>query len=102
MPAPADRPYVFHAFEVSYFSAKVRPALRYKRLWYDEVHADSGLIRERTGLTFMPMLLTPERALNRSRRTPVRTGAWRTSRRRSIGAEDTACRIEAEAGLPVS
>ena len=60
MPAPPDRPYVFHAFEVSYFSAKVRPALRYKRLWYDEVHADSGLIRERTGLTFIPMLLTPE------------------------------------------
>jgi len=28
----SDRPYVFHAFEVSYFSAKVRPALRYKRL----------------------------------------------------------------------
>lgn len=151
MPAPADRPYVFHAFEVSYFSAKVRPALRYKRLWYDEVHADSGLIRERTGLTFIPMLLTPEdeawqdstdiydrlearhhvakrssprnqagarsrarvvaqapahptpeRALNRSRRTPVRTGAWRTSRRRSIGAEETASRIKAEAGLPVS
>ena len=28
MPAPADRPYVFHAFEVSYFSAKVRPEPR--------------------------------------------------------------------------
>jgi glutathione S-transferase len=56
----ADRPYVFHAFEVSYFSAKVRPALRYKRLWYDEVHADYQLIRERTGLTFIPMLLTPD------------------------------------------
>ncbi len=55
-----DRPYVFHAFEVSYFSAKVRPALRYKRLWVDEVHADYGLIRERTGLTFIPMLITPE------------------------------------------
>jgi hypothetical protein len=38
--APPDRPYLFHAFEVSYFSARVRPALRYKRLWYDEVHAD--------------------------------------------------------------
>ncbi len=60
MSAPKDRPYVFHAFEVSYFSAKVRPALRYKRLWYDEVLADYGLIRERTGLTFIPMLLTPD------------------------------------------
>jgi glutathione S-transferase len=58
--APPDRPYVFHAFEVSYFSAKVRPALRYKRLWYDEVHADYGLIRQRTGLSFVPMLITPE------------------------------------------
>jgi glutathione S-transferase len=58
--APPDRPYLFHAFEVSYFSAKVRPALRYKRLWYDEVHADYRLIRERTGLTFIPMLITPE------------------------------------------
>ena len=60
MPAPPNRPWVFHAFEVSYFSAKVRPALRYKRLWYDEVHADHGLIRERTGLGFIPVLITPE------------------------------------------
>jgi glutathione S-transferase len=55
-----NRPYVFHAFEVSYFSAKVRPALRYKRLWFDEVHADYGLIRKRTGHTFIPMLITPD------------------------------------------
>ncbi|MGI9590748.1 MAG: glutathione S-transferase family protein [Myxococcota bacterium] len=60
MPPPGDGPYVFHAFEVSYFSAKVRPALRYKRLWVEEVHADYGLIRERTGLTFIPVLITPE------------------------------------------
>jgi glutathione S-transferase len=55
-----SRPYVFHASSVSYFSAKVRPALRYKRLWFDEVRPDFGLIRERTGLTYIPMLLTPE------------------------------------------
>ncbi len=60
MPTPQSHPYVFHAFEVSYFSAKVRSALRYKRLWFDEVHADYRLIRERTGYTFIPMLLTPE------------------------------------------
>ena len=60
MPSPPNRPYVFHAFEVSYFSAKIRSALRYKRLWYDEVHADYGLIRERTGYTFIPILLTPD------------------------------------------
>ena len=56
----AEAPYVFHAFEVSYFSAKVRPALRYKRLWYDEVRADFREIQRRTGLGFIPMLETPE------------------------------------------
>ena len=60
MPASPNRPYVFHAFEVSYFSAKVRPALRYKGLWFDEVHADYGRIRERTGHTYIPMLLTTD------------------------------------------
>ena len=60
MPASSNRPYIFHAFEVSYFSAKVCSALRYKRLWFDEVHADYGLIRERTGYTFIPVLFTPE------------------------------------------
>ena len=55
-----NRPYIFHAFDVSYFSAKVRPALRYKRLWFEEVHADYVLIRQRTGNTFIPMLLTPD------------------------------------------
>lgn len=60
MTVEANRPYVFHAFDVSYFSAKVRPALRYKRLWYDEVHADYRLIKERTGLTFIPVVITPE------------------------------------------
>ena len=52
MTAPPDRPYVFHAFEVSYFSGKVRPALRYERLWYDAVRTDLRLIQERTGLVF--------------------------------------------------
>lgn len=57
--APSS-PYTFHAFEVSYFSAKVRPALRYKRVWFEELHADYRLIKERTGHTFIPMLLTPD------------------------------------------
>ena len=34
---PTPAPYRFHAFDVSYFSAKVRPALRYKQLWYSIV-----------------------------------------------------------------
>ena len=53
-------PYRFHAFEVSYFSAKVRPALRYKQLWYEEVRADAREIRRRTGLGFIPILVTPD------------------------------------------
>ena len=60
MPSPGSRPYRFHAFEVSYFSAKVRPALRYKRLWYEEVRADQVEIRKRTGLGFIPVVVTPE------------------------------------------
>jgi glutathione S-transferase len=53
-------PYCFHAFDVSYFSAKVRPALRYKKLWYEEVRADMREIRRRTGLAFIPVLITPD------------------------------------------
>jgi glutathione S-transferase len=58
MPDPTA-PYRFHAFEVSYFSAKVRPALRYKRLRYDEVRADGREIKNRTGLGFIPIVITP-------------------------------------------
>jgi glutathione S-transferase len=55
-----SRPYVFHAFEVSYFSGKVRPALRQKRLWVEEVRADLAEIARRTGLGFIPIVITPE------------------------------------------
>ena len=57
---PTPAPYIFHAFEFSYFSAKVRPALRYKGLWVDERRADFGEILRRTGLGFIPILVTPE------------------------------------------
>ncbi len=53
-------PYEFHAAEMSYFSAKLRPALRYKELWYREVMPDYQKLRARTGLTFIPVLFTPE------------------------------------------
>lgn len=53
-------PYRFHAFEISYFSAKVRPALRYKGLWYEERRADRTEVQRRTGLGFIPILVTPE------------------------------------------
>lgn len=55
-----DAPYQFHAFEVSYFSAKVRPALRYKGVWYEERRADLPEIRARTGLGFIPIVVTPD------------------------------------------
>ena len=60
MSAPSSTPYRFHAFEVSYFSAKVRPALRYKRVHFDEVRADGREIKNRTGLGFIPIVITPE------------------------------------------
>lgn len=53
-------PYIFHAADVSYFSGKVRPALPHKALWYREVAPDYKQIRERTGMTFIPVLMTPE------------------------------------------
>ena len=58
--AKAPAPYRFHAFEVSYFSAKVRPALRYKQLWFEELRADLREVQRRTGLGFIPILVTPE------------------------------------------
>jgi len=58
--AATPAPYRFHAFEVSYFSAKVRPALRYKGLWYEEVRADLAEIIRRTGLGFIPIVITPD------------------------------------------
>jgi glutathione S-transferase len=55
-----DAPYRFLAYEVSYFAAKVRPALRYKGLWYEERRADLAEIARRTGLGFIPILITPQ------------------------------------------
>ncbi len=54
-----QQPYRFHAYEISYFSGKVRPALRHKRLFYEEVRADTREILRRTGLAFIPILITP-------------------------------------------
>jgi glutathione S-transferase len=49
---------------VSYFSAKVRPALRYKRLHFVEIlptpDAYRNVIRKRTGLDFIPIIVTPD------------------------------------------
>jgi glutathione S-transferase len=55
-----EAPYQLHGFEVSYFTAKVRPALRYKGVWVDERRADVRKILEMTGLGFIPVVVTPE------------------------------------------
>ena len=56
--------YRFYSSELSYFSAKVRPALRYKRLPFVDLLATAEVyrqvIRPRTGFTFIPILVTPE------------------------------------------
>jgi len=55
-----NSPYVYHAADVSYFSGKVRPALQQKSLWYREVTPNLKEIVERTGVAFIPVLMTPE------------------------------------------
>lgn len=50
--------------EVSYFTGKVRPALRYKRIPFAEILPTPAVfrdvIRARTGLAFIPVVVTPE------------------------------------------
>ena len=53
-------PYVYHGADVSYFSGKVRPALPQKNLWYREVTPNMKAIVAKTGVAFIPILVTPE------------------------------------------
>jgi len=53
-------PYRMLGFDVSYFSAKVRSALRSKQLWFEEERADIGEIMRRTGHAFIPIVVTPD------------------------------------------
>jgi glutathione S-transferase len=56
--------FAFYAAEISYFSGKLRPALRYKAVPYVEKLPTRAAYREvivpRTGLAFIPILITPE------------------------------------------
>jgi len=58
------RPYRFYASEISYYSGKVRPALRAKRVPYDEILPTTAAYRDvllpRTGLAMIPVVVTPE------------------------------------------
>lgn len=57
-------PYRFYAAEISYFSGKVRPALRQKGVPYVEHLPTPAAYREvilpRTGLAFIPVIVTPD------------------------------------------
>jgi len=53
-------PYIYHAADVSYFSGKARPALPQKSLWYREVLPNMREIVDKTGVAFIPVLMTPE------------------------------------------
>jgi glutathione S-transferase len=59
---PRERFYRFYATDVSYFSGKARPALRYKRIPYAEIlptrAAYKEVITPRTGLAFIPVIVT--------------------------------------------
>ena len=57
---PTAAPYQLLGFEVSNFTAKVRPALRYKQLWYEERRANLRCILKQTGLAFIPIVVSPD------------------------------------------
>ncbi len=60
----SDNQYQFYAAKESYFSAKVRPFFRYKSVPYVELAptpaAYRDVIRPRTGLAFIPVVITPD------------------------------------------
>jgi glutathione S-transferase len=56
-------PFRFFGAERSYFTGKARPALRAKRLYFEEILPTAEAYREmlrRTGLIFIPVVVTPE------------------------------------------
>lgn len=57
------RPFLLYGAERSYFTGKVRPALRAKRVFFEEILPTREIyedIRRRTGLLFIPVVITPE------------------------------------------
>ncbi len=56
-------PFRLYGAERSYFTGKVRPALRVKRLYFEEVLPTAAIYQEiirRTGMAFIPVVITPE------------------------------------------
>ncbi len=55
-----SKPWIFMGVDRSHFSAKLRPALRYKAIHHVEYPPDQQLIAKRTGVGFVPVLFSPE------------------------------------------
>lgn len=55
-----SKPWTFAGIDRSHFSAKLRPALRYKQVHHVELMPDLKDIRRRTGVAFVPVLVTPD------------------------------------------
>ncbi|MEZ5558058.1 MAG: glutathione S-transferase family protein [Pseudomonadales bacterium] len=55
-----SQPWIFYGVDRSHFSAKLRPALRYKQLHHVELTPDMEQIVRRTGVGFVPVLITPQ------------------------------------------
>lgn len=58
-----SKPWSFYAAPMSYFSAKVRPALQYKKIEFAEIWPTREVqkqIRDRVGVRFIPVLQTDE------------------------------------------
>ena len=56
-----SEPWIFMGVDRSHFSAKLRPALRYKQIHHVEYPPDPQRIAERTGVGFVPVLFSPTR-----------------------------------------
>ena len=58
------KPYRMYGAEISYFTAKARPALRAKRIWFEELlatpQAYAEVILPRVGMGFIPIVITPD------------------------------------------
>ena len=60
---PTLPPFRFYGAERSYFTGKARPALRAKRVYFEEILPTAEAYREilrRTGMIFIPVVVTPE------------------------------------------
>jgi glutathione S-transferase len=55
-----SNPWIFMGVDRSHFSAKLRPALRHKKIHHVEYPPDQKLIAERTGVGFVPVLFSPD------------------------------------------